>query len=350
MVTLWSNTSGFELWLELNLGISFQLLYSLKLFVILLGLTLSACALALGIAALVLSRAAKPAAILGIIASPISGLALLLLALSLTGTPSSYEYVGDNVDLSTEARNSILGADQGWESSIVVVDEDNYGRKMFVFRGTSIAADEVDQYAGYKYLYGVLISQQSDREYVYYYEDYNFLIYSQSDCAEIIPRSPSNSELAELVDYPGFQEDIATLKDENDWGKPLNENKFFKVRISRGDKDKDTQGGLAPEQSKDAIVAYIESQANYQNDSPGYTIASSMSYLTSDDYGRHIFFVRFWKYKDTSATMEYLDSYVVIFNEDGSVSKPNGIMKIADLWNYQDDLRAFKIRNGWNTG
>ena len=67
-------------------------------------------------------------------------------------------------------------------------------------------------------------------------------------------------------------------------------------------------------------------------------------YLTSDEYNRHIFFFRGLDVSDA-----YTKSYVVLFNKDGSYDDINGIMEIADVWHYQDDLKAFKERNGWNT-
>jgi hypothetical protein len=37
-----------------------------------------------------------------------------------------------------------------------------------------------------------------------------------------------------------------------------------------------------------------------------------------------------------------------MFNKDGSFDPTNGIMEITDVWNYQDDLKVFKEKNGWN--
>jgi len=67
-------------------------------------------------------------------------------------------------------------------------------------------------------------------------------------------------------------------------------------------------------------------------------------YLTSDNYDRHIYFFRC-----TEEDKVYTKSYAVIFNSDGSFDTSHGIMEITDFWHYQDDLKAFKERNGWNT-
>jgi len=66
-------------------------------------------------------------------------------------------------------------------------------------------------------------------------------------------------------------------------------------------------------------------------------------YLTSDSYNRHIYFFRGITEDDV-----YTRSFVVIFNKDGTFDPDVGVMEIQDVWNYQDDLKAFKERNGWN--
>ena len=48
---------------------------------------------------------------------------------------------------------------------------------------------------------------------------------------------------------------------------------------------------------------------------------------------------------DEPKTMKY---YVVFFNANGTVKGDDAIMEIKDIWDYRDQLIAFKEVNHWN--
>ena len=85
-------------------------------------------------------------------------------------------------------------------------------------------------------------------------------------------------------------------------------------------------------------------QKSYEQVAPNDIFSNGLFYyLTSDDYDRHIYFFR------TRDEEEYFrQSFVAMFNKDGSFDHVTDIMEIVDVWDYQEDLKSYKERNGWN--
>lgn len=73
-------------------------------------------------------------------------------------------------------------------------------------------------------------------------------------------------------------------------------------------------------------------------------LAYNCSYLTSDEYNRHIYFLR----GVDSDGENLLGYYVVLFNSDGTYNVDTGVMEITDLNDYKSELKEFKERNNWN--
>jgi len=347
-IAFWSDTRQLELWAELNLYISFAQLSLFRVVGGLVGLFISASGVTFAIIGFTGRAKYLFASIPGIVLSVFSGLVLFFGWISLTGTPSSYGYVGEHIDLSTEVKNSILGAEYGWESEIYVIDEDSLGRRMFVFLGTASTVSG-GPYETYGRLLGILIVQYSDKEYVYYYPDNNFLLFKYEDWFSEYPRYPNTEALLkEFADNPDIADEVERLKVLNDWEKPLNASKLTRVTLSRWDKDKDTKDGLVSEQSMLWVFDQIVEKSGLTEvgNSRNY-ISNSFHYLTSDDYGRHIYYLDLRRSSEYIEDHEPLASYVIMFNADGSVDLVYGVMELKDLWNYQDELRAFKKQNNW---
>ena len=147
---------------------------------------------------------------------------VLLMILSLFSWDRFHKYKGDDYDLFTVAINSVL--DQTGKSfreapALEIKEQDNYGRTMFYYHER-----------GYISQHNLIIAQKSDDEFVYYYEDYNFISKSENEFSS---------------------EDIEALKSANDWNKPINENKLIKKAIV-----KEKQENLIDEKIKDMFIQY----------------------------------------------------------------------------------------------
>jgi len=227
--------------------------------------------------------------------------------------------------------NSILGL-YTVDSNSIVIDEDEYGRRMFIYWGDSNLGAET--WMSNAPVYAILISQKTEGGYVYYYPDFNFFL---------LKGIPLKAEIAhdeeETIKYilsHDLEDEIEQLKTLNDWGRPLDESKWISIQVMSRAEIERRIDYTVPYTYFDGVFAYV-------SNSPDITRAG-FYYLTSDDYNRHIFFFRAL-YQDEF----YKEAYVVIFNEDYSFDPVNGIMEITDVWNYQEELKTFKERNGWNT-
>ncbi len=234
--------------------------------------------------------------------------------------PPHYEYPGEYPDLYTVATNSILGIEGEFSSRVEVVEEDFYGRKLFIYWGISDLASKRFDDPGR--MPSILIAQKTEGDYVYFYPDCNFLLYESLDVT-------TSQNIAST-------EEVENLKQQNDWGRPIDESECVRAEVARRDRDYQENHNLVSEAAQEEVSNSIASNRTSR--------WSMFYYLTSDNYDRHIYVFR-----GLNQNNEYTKTYVVMFNGDGSYDKDVGIMELTDLWNYQDDLKDFKERNGWNT-
>ena len=254
--------------------------------------------------------------------------------LILSGCDDFLSHKGPYDDLNCVVTNSILGFYGVDYNKIVIMEEDSYGRKMFVNFGQSVAASDQLDAKQPAYIYSILISQKTVDGFVYYYPDCNFIVYKIDHPQGHIP----TEELLQYVHDLGIEEDINWLKQNNDWEKTIDESKCVKSKVSKRTREYESNTRLVSKEAKEKVYEQVFPQATYN---PGIGV---FSYLTSDTYDRHIYFFR-----GLQADGKYTESYVVMFNKDGSFDSATGIMEITDLWHYQEVLRGFKERNGWNT-
>ena len=216
-------------------------------------------------------------------------------------------YTKDNKDLYSIALHSVLGASGYQLDEVVVLEEDGYGRKIFaarLFSGVPL---------------GVFISQKTDDQYAYYYEDVNFLIKDQGV-----------SILTKENVYECFSmEAIKELKEQNDWEKEQSSRECFKVPIC-GEK------------------GYLQDKIpNKMIERAGERVFSNLVYETpmcEDAFGHIIWYMEGFANKEDTQRK----CYVFLFNADGELKSDEALMEINDIWDYRDQMIAFKEVNGWN--
>lgn len=266
---------------------------------------------------------------------------ILVFALSLAGC-SKYEYKGNYPELYTVAINSIFGLSGSspgeWVPFPVFLkpwEEDEFGRQMFIYCEGSI--------------YFLLISQASDEEYAYYYDDYNFTHVDVGDY-------PGSGGFGyKEIDDPKTlfsDEAVEQLKIKNDWGKEIDKSNCVKAEIVRIKKK--------PEIKKKVFEKLLREVAVERT---GWNLHRTKAlrfanYFTSDDYGRTICSVSGTAYGKegkvgilASDDHESIELYLlIIFNPDGSYDLDTCVMDLENLkgYNYQDELKAFKEINNWN--
>ena len=242
-------------------------------------------------------------------------LVIVIMATCFAGCERKNQYYGSDVGCYTVAVNSVLGLVNLFDSQTVLMDEDSYGRQMFVYAGVSIASSTSG-------LLVVFITQKSYERYVYYYPDDCFLI-----CGEIVSGYTSDEKMKSDAMAMLSATDLQALQDENDWGKPLDEARCDKKVISCSNKEPSVK-----ESSKQALYSAVRNTSSLGQ-------VERLIYLTSDDYNRYIYFTRL-----CDANGEYTSGLIVMFYPDGHFN----YVQITDFLHYQDAMKEFKIKNNWN--
>jgi len=240
-------------------------------------------------------------------------------------------YQGEYPELLTVAMNTLLGAFGYYEaassdkmerdSRIEILDEDDYGRILFAY----------NEYSNISSL-SLLIMQQKDDTYVYFYPNYCFISYD-------VRISIWENNFGEIALNYFSEEDIQALKDKNDWDQEVNESKCVKAQITRIK--------IQPEIKLDKkdfepLFKKLAKDTGYNGSD---TIVRYAFYCTSDTYGRMLYYA--WGVGRNVNPYRRFDVAIII-NLDGSYDEETCIMELSDLFNYQDELKALKDLNSWN--
>jgi len=128
-------------------------------------------------------------------------------------------YSGNCLDLYSVASNSVLwlngyswGADHECDPNIEIIEEDNYGRKMFTYYEKYYKGADISFSA-------LIICQDSNEKEVFFYEDINYIIKERTLYSK-------NTEKF-------TNDEVARLKLINDWNKEINYDKCVRKDISK---------------------------------------------------------------------------------------------------------------------
>jgi len=207
-----------------------------------------------------------------------------------------------------------------YDAEVSILKTDSYGRVLFTY------SESYMEYSCY-----LMIMQYSDSENAYYYPD---------DCYIFIefPTSDASLDL--------YSNEISSLKELNDWDKPIDESKCEGTEIVR----KKPEGKIKVSNSY-----FEEIVREYHKNSGRYIHPKNISFVgyyrfgISDDYGREMYVVNtnFEEYTDkTETNYEYV--FLIVVNPDKSYD-PETVVIIEDLANPRDEVKTIKAQTGWNT-
>ena len=246
-----------------------------------------------------------------------------------------FRYRGDHIDLYTVAGNNVFGADGyrfngevSYDPYIEVIEKDNYGRVLFFY-------DE-----GYRSKYGtaIVIMQKSEDSFVYYYQDICQIPYVRSE----------DEYYVELGYNDMFSnEQIESLKEVNNWNKPIDLDKCTKAEIYNRKGDEGPMK-ISNNEFEKAIKSYVRDHG-YSGDDYIYRYSR---YCNTDKYGREIYYV-YGVGRDangegvstTSESKEY--HFAIIFNPDRSCPKEN-VCEITTDSEFYNTVEQLKENCGWN--
>jgi len=256
---------------------------------------------------------------------------VLVIIISLTGCYNPKKFrnpiIGAYI---VQIENSLFGvsSESFRDTKYIVIEEDDFGRKMYLFVGKTWATVDYVQDNEEKVL-SILIQQKTDNEFVYYYDDFCFIVekFDNSINWNVDDQYFLNVTYSEIAN-----EEIERLMANNDWNKPINEEKCIKKPIL--DINYKTKASMVKKHKRQEV---FELMCEYEKP---FHVEYFLRYLTSDDYNRHIYFFR-----TSNENFYYTNSYVLMFFPDNTYV----IQEIFDIWNYQEELRNFKYNNSWNS-
>ena len=145
---------------------------------------------------------------------------VVILVMSLTSCGGYKGYSGDNSELYTVAINSVpwingysWTADFVCDPQIEIVEEDDYGRIMFIYHEKFYGGSDIGFAA-------LVISQSSNEKEVFYYEDVNYIVKKQETYIDAVELEVFNDE------------EIEALKSINDWDQEIDYDKCVKKEIT----------------------------------------------------------------------------------------------------------------------
>ena len=258
----------------------------------------------------------------------------LMMVLSLVGC-SPNRFISPRtrcLALRVVAIHSLLGTTgpNYWEP-VIILEEDDFGRILFTFQGRAIMSE--DGFGVSFNLLAVLIVQRipGSFRHAYFYDGVNFIVH------QVAPGDRSPPVLTEATARERFtEEQLEQLKEENDWNRELNEDRFFRVPVSWGDKGR-YMTRVSEETRREAFSAVSE----------GF-LRSLNAPLSMDRNGNIIYFIRDASVDRDTQEWTFYSSFLFMFDRDGNLIEGTGVKELTDLWDYREELLEFKRANGWS--
>lgn len=238
---------------------------------------------------------------------------VLVLALSFSSCgqkiPTEYAaYYTETINSLLWCRGNSSDGEKMYNPQIEIIDRDPFGRVLFSYKeGFSVNRGVLSDLN----IYAFLIMQAEDDEFVYYYEDDNYV----------------------CLNFTDYQEDVChrqidELKTVNDWGKEFNADKCIKktksTKKNRNNFDSNVKSFIDSKEKEvgDDLRTCISAQDNY-----GRTVISISEFGLTPWQGRLI---------------------VCIIQPNGSVICSDDYNLTFDYFEYHDNLQALKKEANWN--
>ena len=273
-----------------------------------------------------MKRIIKSAAAVLVICTILTSLAGCRFGIQLEPTP----YGANNMELYTIAAFSIPYADKPG-TKIESIEKDAYGRVLFRVRFKTMVLYFQNEPRN-EQMFAYVVCQKSDRKRTYYYEDDCFRLY--------------------LTDAMFTESEQTELKEINDWGKPLNEEKMTSRQIIKKAKNKLNATVLGLDKGLDVSLWLGEAFLKLHPLDKQYI---DKVYLDCDSAGNSLGLV--WGYQRNDNDEVELEAYFVMVKKDGLTIKDaklaavNGvqIQEISDTLHFQEELKQFKADNNWES-
>lgn len=200
-------------------------------------------------------------------------------------------------------------------NSIVVLEEDSYGRILFLYR------DQSDFSSWFQWCKGLFIAQKSEDSTVWFYEDFCYKMWGGT----------------EELDWAY----VDTLKEQNDWGKPINETKMSKLKYDGMNYCLNIP--YSEESDADELISNTpEVQSFLESATLNEERALLSSYLCRDETDQRIFLIGgvTKRYQET----RYGPYFIYILKPDGDYE----CVEIRNPFDCNQELHDLKVKNNWS--
>ena len=212
-------------------------------------------------------------------------------------------------------------------ANVIKVDEDSYGRELFIFSATPIMHDRGSNGAR-----SVLICQKHDETYSYWYDNENYILAPYYGYEEEKYNGVYEDKFKGITD-----EQIEELKVKNDWGKDIDESKLSCARTVR--KPLWQKGRKAEKTKATRFYSSMFAESGYKFD--------WCCRVVRDKDGRSIYCINGTNY-DLDYDSDIRNKYII------AVMSPEGEF-YEDAWfvydsptDYAENLTRIKVATGWN--
>jgi len=284
---------------------------------------------------------------------------IALLVCGLCGCRSYNGYTGDYPGAYTLAYTqvpNVLGATRKTtrfrDPQILLLEFDSFGRGLYVY------FESTDKPLS------VLVVQKENEERVWFYPEKSTISFKTPDSVyDLWDKKLSDERLMELYRELCSENDLANLKEINDWNKPLNEALFDSAEITRPKLTgpwsfrKDSVN-LNDDVWKEEIFSIALKNGHkipddYRSGYLGTNVYEN--WMATDAYGRRLYYVEcsYDVYNEDPASnvsrTEYRLEMIAILMPDESYNKDTFMVELQDKTSYQEQMRELKAANGWNT-
>lgn len=222
---------------------------------------------------------------------------------------SPHNYVGFDYDLYTTAVHNVPATSRGNLETTEIIEKDSFGRTLFWYENRFVSI-----YG--KPIHALCISQFSEAGRAYYYEDVCFIFSDENMYAP--------------------EEEIAKLKELNDWEKPLNIERMSSAKIVKDSLFRDERDRDNPH--KDMAMVAV-------NCSEGFDWGCMV--INSDNFGRQLIILSELKYSESYSILDRGRIFAVVVSSQNNYDVNNCYAEIDSFDNYHEIVINLKKANNW---
>ena len=232
------------------------------------------------------------------------------------------------------------------------LESDGYGRTMYLYMESTDG-----------FLSAGIVQKETD-DTVYFYPEQSTISFRLPDNVyDLYNKEISEDRLTALFYELCPVESLEAFKADNDWNTAIVEEKLDSAPIDaptitvRWGSRKDSVNLLNSEWEEQIFALAEKNGHQFSKERTDSKYFSHVNWMATDNYGRRLYYVEgyYYLYGDENVdnphcnyTRYYLEM-VAIINPDKTFLTDTFMVELTDKANYQEQIKALKLANGWDT-